>query len=411
MPLPLAAFVLQGRSDFEALTAFNSELSICLRNLKIEPFLVNLLNIDESLKIINRVLQEYGTDRTIAAFSFSGIGMELGEGAAQGNVWQHTKIPFVSWMMDHPCYILKRNELSLPAIIRIYPTIDYVNFQRDFIKAPGRNIHCPMGVFTQGQEAKRREPRKGEPPLIVLAKSLGDISMLRGRWKQLPTIIQRMIGDAIDHYWDKTNRQASIVESVLIAGRAAGYELQNDTTLFSFLFSQVDLYIRWHKATLLIQDLMKLPVRIYGKGVDHLSVAGGKATLLRPINHPELMTEYRNALAVISMNPNSDNACHDRVYSAFGTGALPISDTNPWWEKTFPSLQPYSYDFCGRSVVGAVEKVLEDPQTAANVAWDVGLKMRTERPFQTVVKEVIDMALLQRYFEFNFVAPVESYVR
>lgn len=411
MPLPAAAFILQGNSDFGALSGFNKELSECLRELRVEPFLVDLLDVQDSLNTINKVLRDYGRNRIVAAFSFSGIGMELGGESPESNVWQLTKIPVVSWMMDHPCYILKRHALSLSALLRIYPSMDYVNFQRDYIRASGRNILSRMGVFTHGTQARQREPRKDESPLIVFAKAWGDIEGLSQLWKKLPLNIQRITNDSISHYWDTTKRQSNVVDSVLVVARSYGLELHNDVPLLSFLVSQVDTYCRWRKAEILVKDLLKLPVRIYSKNIERIKSDNHKATLLPSISYPDLMEEYRRAIAVISMNPNSDDGCHDRVYSAFGAGALPVSDTNPWWEDKFPELRPYSYDFCERSVAEAIDNILGDPAKAADTGWSVGAKMRAERPFLTAVKEAIDWALTQRYFEMDFLTPLETYVR
>ena len=406
-----AAFILQGRSDFNALTGFNEELARCLGNRGIEPVLIDLLDWQKSIDGINDALKTYGTKRLVGAFSFSGVGMELGEGSPNGNVWQQIKVPAISWMLDHPAYLLKRHTLPYSAVTRLYPTMDFVNFQRDYVKAPNRVIHCRLGAFTQGRAAVRREPKKGEVPLIIFAKTLGDTQELERRWKKLPVRMYRIIHDAIDHYWEHTGRWGSVVDSVLAAARVSGLEVQNDLPLFCFFIAQLDQYFRLYKGNLLIKELLALPVRVYGKGIEHIDTSHAKATILPPINYHDLIDEYRKALAVISMNPNAGDDCHDRNYHAFGTGVLPISDIHPWWAKTFPELQPYSYDFCNKPITAAVENVYANPEAAADLAWSVGQRMRTERPFQKSVEEAVDWALMQRYFEFEFASPLEGFVR
>ena len=406
-----AAFVLYGHSDFNALKGLSDELGRCFTEMGIQPVFINLLDWQQSLNDINQALRTYGPQYILGAFSFSGVGMELGEGSPNGNVWQYIKVPAVSWMMDHPAYHLKRHSISTPAVSRLYTTRDFIDFQRDYVKASGRTIHCRMGAFTHGREVKKREPRKGEVPLILFPKSLGNPEDRRQIWGRLPRNIVRVIEDSIDHYWGETKRWGSVVPSVLAAGHAAGLELQNDMPLFSFFIAQLDDYMRLLKANIVIKQLLPLPVKIYGKGIDHIDTSHAKASLHQPIDYHALQDEYHKALAVISMNPNNADDCHDRNYHAFGAGALPVSDINPWWEKTFPALQPYSYDFADRPVSLAVEKVFADPETAAAVAWDIGHQMREERPFQKAVEEALEWAWMQRYFEFNYASPLEGFVR
>ena len=411
MPHPVAAFVLPGKSDFNALTGFTDEFARCLNNLKIEPVCLDLTNWQQSYERINQTLNEYTAGRIVGAFSFSGVGMELGNDQPDGNIWQQVKIPAVTWMLDHPAYILKRHTFHVPTVSRLYTSLDFVDFKRDYVKSPGRTIHCRMGAMTQGKTALRREPKKGAVPLILLPKKMGSTDEFQHIWAQLPKRLESILQDAVDHYWGETKRWGSVVPSVLEAGRASGIELEHDHPLLCFFIAQIDQYFRFLKANLLVNEVLDLPVRVYGRELNYTSSDKTKAEWLPAINYNELMEEYRNALAVISMNPNVSDDCHDRNYSALGMGALPISDINPWWNINFPELEPYSYNFSGKSVTGAVEKVLDDPHAAAEVAWNVGERARSERPFEKAVEEVVEWAIMQRYFEFEFITHPVGFIR
>jgi hypothetical protein len=124
-----------------------------------------------------------------------------------------------------------------------------------------------------------------------------------------------------------------------------------------------------------------------------------------------MMQQFHEALAVVSLNPNIDDEGHDRIFSAFGCGALPVSDINPWWRTTFPALLPYSYDFRDQPITGAIEYILADLNRAAQEAWKSGQKMRTDRPFSRSVAEAVQLAKMHRYFTFEFRTPLEVYVR
>lgn len=407
-----AAFILQGKSDFNALTAFNSELAAGLESLQIEPITVDVTGGETSSRLIEKAFADYSPERIVAAFSFSGIGMEIGDNSPKGNFWAQAKIPAVSWMLDHPCYILRRHAHPSPAVMPLYTSADFFGFRRDYVKAPYRSAICRFGTFGKGYEPARREPKKGDVPLILFPKSSGNVAVMEERWKlAMPSLLPRIIRDAIDHYWDETPRSGSVVNSVLKAADAAGIEARNDLPFFCFLIAQTDQYIRFRKGNLLLKELLKLPVQIHGKGFEHIDTAGAKATILPPIDYDALTERMHEALAVVTMNPNIDDDMHDRVYGAFGAGALPVSDTNSWWRQKFPALAPYSYDFRDKPVTGAIERIIANPAAAADAAWKTGSAMRMERPFKKMVAEAVQLAATHRYFTFDFQTPQEVYVR
>jgi hypothetical protein len=404
-----AALILQGTSDYNALSGLNHELALAFRARGLEPVMVDLLDKSRMMEDINRALKEYGQSRILAAFSFSGMGIQLEDN--QGNLWQRLRLPVVSWLIDHPAYYLKRHSYPSPAIMRLYTTKDFLEFNRDYVKAPFRTAYCPLGAMGYGKEPQSRELKPGAAPLILFPKSLGQPALLEERWSYLPFHMRRIIFGAIDHYWDTTPRSGGVTASVLAAADAVGLELRNDLTLFSFFIAQLDHYIRGRKSHILAKELLKLPVRIYSKDSGGLDTEGAKALIMKPVNYDAMMDLFHEALAVVSVNPNIDDQTHDRVYSSFGSGALPVTDINPWWRQNYPELLPYSYDFRDKPVTAAIEKVLADPAAAADAAWQAGAKMRTARPWKKMVEEAVEWALVMRYFAFNFITPVEGYVR
>ena len=262
-----------------------------------------------------------------------------------------------------------------------------------------------------GRQPYPREPKPGETPLIILPKSGANPVEFEEKWKTLPIIMQRIIRNAIDHYWDETPRSGPVSASVLAAADAAGIELRNDLPLFSFFIAELDLYIRRRKTDIMLRALLPMPVKIFGSGLDYIDTKNARAQILPPIKFDELVDVIFKSFAVISMNPNIDHECHDRPYMALGAGALPISDINPWWEKNHPDLLPYSYDFRDRSLIGAIELVLADPQQAATAAWEASQRQRRTRTFENTVTDLLGLATMHSYFTFKFNPPHTTYIK
>lgn len=404
-----AVLILDGATAYNSIGMFNRELSRVVSTTGLD---VHHLNIDAAEAFnskLRQVMADY-PERIAMCLSFSGFGVELGDTSGGGNLWQRLKIPMLTFLLDHPAYYLSRHKTPTPAIMRVYPNKDFLEFHRDHVRSPYRTSYLPFGAMTYGKTPKRREPKKGETPLIIFPKSGADPQSLREPWKFLPRIMQQVINDSIDHYWGNTSRSGAVSHSVLVAADIAGIELRNDLTLFTFFIAQVDDYIRKTKVDLTVRKLLSQPVKIYGAGLDYIDASHAKAQILPPVEYDQLIELYGEALAVISINQNIDDECHDRPYSAFGTGALPISDTNPWWSINYPELWPYSFDFRNHGVDAAVEMVLSDPEGAADLAWTESERQVKKRTFDTMVMEALDLAIMHRYFTFNF-RPPQMYYR
>jgi hypothetical protein len=405
-----AILILEGASAYGSLNAFTREVARIIRASDLDVVTLNLLDPVSFNNDLRQALVDY-PGRIGAAFSFSGLGVGLNDETSDGNLWQHLHIPMLTWMLDHPSYYLFRHSHPAPAVMRLYTTTDFLDFHRTYVKAPHRTGHCRLGVMSFGRSPKRRQPRAGDVPLILCPKSGGNPKALEETWTYLPRLMQQVIRDAINYYWTDTPRSGGVVPAVLEAADGAGVELRNDLALMTFFVVQVDDYIRRSKADLLFRDVLKLPVHIMGGGFDYIDTAKARATVTSALDYDQLVEKVGQALAVISLNPNIDNECHDRPFMVMGSGALAISDVNPWWEAKFPALLPYSYDFRQRSIAAAVEKVIADPETAAGVAWEESARFCAERPFEKAVMELLEFALMHRYFTFNFETPQPYYFR
>jgi len=405
-----AALIIEGSSSYNSLQGFNNEVARVLRSTGLDVIFLDFDNPKNFSDRLKQALNDYPNHIDLA-LSFSGYGVEVGATSDNGNLWQRLRIPFLSWMLDHPCYYLSRHNTPVPAVLRMYPNHDFLDFHRNYVRSTYRTSFMRFGAMTHGRQPFRRELAKGEAPLIILPKSGNDPTKIEKSWKNLPLIMQQMIHDAIDHYWGETQRSGNVVNSVIAAADKAGVELRNDVTLLTFFVTQLDDYMRRRKADLLVRELLTLPVTIYGQGFEYMDVSHARARLLTPLNYTDLIDKYFEATAIISMNPNIDDECHDRPYAAFGSGALPISDINPWWATKFPSLLPYSYDFRSRSITAAIENVLTHPDTAARVAWESSQSCCAERTFDMMIHDVLNLAAMHRYFTFNFEPPQNYYTK
>jgi hypothetical protein len=396
--------ILGGSTAYNSIGFFNSELARVIRTAGLDVVFLNINDIHEFNNILRQTMADY-PERIAMCISFSGFGTEIGDTSDNGNLWQRLKIPMLSIMLDHPAYYISRHNSPTPAVMRIYANRDFLEFNRDYLRPKYRTAYLPFGAMTYGRQPHKREPKKTETPLIIFPKTGSNPDTLREPWKILPRLMQRILNESIEHYWGETTRSGAVSNSVLAAADAAGLELRNDLTLFTFFIAAIDDYIRKFKVDVIARKLLPLPVKIYGDGLNYLDTTNARAQILPPVEYDKLIEIFDESLAIISMNQNIDDECHDRPYSALGTGCMPITDINPWWEKNYPTLMPYSYDFRNRDITMAIQKVSDDPETTANIAWSESQRQCQKRTFDMMVIDLLELALTHRYFTFNFQPP------
>jgi len=371
-------------------------------SLGCDPVRIDLRDEALTQKQLGAALQTYTREHILFGITFHGFGTSIGEGSPNGNIWEHYRIPILSLMADHPCYNIKRHSNPSPAIMQVYGTHDFLDFNTTYLQTPHRKAYVPWGTFSYGYEPRKKEPQAGNVPLIIFPKSGGNPFELEEKWKALPIIMQRVIYGALDDYWGQNETQ-SVVPSVLHSADASGVELRHDVPLLSFFVTQLDDFTRRVKSTAVIKSLLGSPVTLYADKIEHIDTRGARARLLPPVPYQELIAEYQKALAIVSITPNVDHCPHDRLFAAFGSGALPISDKNLWIEKECPDLLPYCYDFKQNGVARIVDKVMADPVTAAQIAWTISQQQRARRSFTQTVIEILELGLMHNYFTFNYV--------
>lgn len=395
------AFIPQGKSSYNALSGINAQIAQALDQLGVQPVVLDLLDRERMPAFFEETLRTYGVENVLCAFCVSGIGLQLGEKSPAGNVWARFRIPAINWLLDHPAHMPVRNSHDAVTTINAYPNHNFIDFQRQYIRSERLISFLPFAPFTSNTPPQQRKINAGETPLILFPKSLHNPADREAIWEMYPPLIRQIIWDSISHYWDSTDRVGPVHESVILAAEGQNTYIENNIKLLTVLISEVDYYIRSRKSDIMVREMLNLPVRIYAPNIEYVvkdyDPAAIKATVVPPIDYDELEKLYHEALAVISVNPNVTDGAHDRVFSCLGSGTLPITDANPWFENNYPELMPYTFNFTDRSLTESINRVLQDPQQAADLAWSASEKALKGPSFVDTVKMALNLAAAQRF--------------
>jgi spore maturation protein CgeB len=102
------------------------------------------------------------------------------------------------------------------------------------------------------------------------------------------------------------------------------------------------------------------------------------------------------------MHPNTDLGAHERFFLALGAGSMPVTDRNTYIEQAFPELLPYTFDFTPGSVTAALERVVENPKVALELARATRERARPIYGMEQTAAKIVEV---MQSAAFVFAAP------
>ncbi|QQR69547.1 MAG: glycosyltransferase family 1 protein [Alphaproteobacteria bacterium] len=412
---PLVA-IAQGSSAYGSLTALDAEIARVLPELGCEPL---FLPLSEPVwaERMTKVLKERGPSAILCGIGCNGIGIEIGDDLPTGNMWHRLGIPFVSWLGDSPAYFQHRHRHPSPWIIRAYTCPDFLDYHTTYLREPGRNAVVDFGVMSFGQPPQPRA--RGGKPMILAPKSYRDPAVVRQSWVAWPTLMRQVLENASQTILKAANPafwpEHGIAGAVVHAAHESGLALEYDKPLLALLAAQVDDYTRRESMDQALRQLADFPVIIYGSNLDSLKASlprSPRADFRGAIEYKDLTNLYHQADVIFSVNPNTQDGAHDRVWSAFGCGALPVSNRIRYMESLGPELAPYLVDLEGGQGLGDVlDHVLSQPDQARDVGWALSERMRAARPFVNAVGELLELARVTRLLQGPTVFAQDYFVK
>lgn len=249
-------------------------------------------------------------------------------------LWDELKLPHWSILVDPVLY-------SMGLVQSPYSIISCVD--QDDCHALGNSASDRVFFFPHAVE--RDLNGIGEEPKdrdVVFFGSCYDYEGLRETWQeQHPPEICQMLDDAIDIVLSTS--EVSIAEALVQAWNRAA--LSPEGADFFTFFYYIDYYTRGKERVELIRAIKDFPIDVYGETSQEMDVnKRGWEYYLRDCKnvrlHPSvpfaesLKLLKRSKIALNSM-PFFKRGTHERVFTALGSGALPITAENAYWNDHF----------------------------------------------------------------------------
>ncbi|HWK47913.1 MAG TPA: hypothetical protein VNT30_24535 [Stellaceae bacterium] len=259
---------------------------------------------------------------TLFAFSFQGMGNGI---AVDGqNVWDKIGIPFFTYMGDNPYHNPKNHWIKSRRSYLLYSCKDFYDTYTNYMKGPNIALLHPQG-FPENPHANEKRWSDREIDLVYVKTGIDPKQFLE-RWDTYPKILRSIARDAAECALTGSDETIADICAARFAAESVNYGERSE--IFFGIASQVDHYVRAHRAAKLAQLLIKLPVRIYGNW-DFLDQSGSLATFHGSIPAADLPSLYANSRIVANIAPSVRYGVHERITAGFMAKCVVLSDVTP----------------------------------------------------------------------------------
>lgn len=297
----------------------------------------------------------------LCAIGMSGVGSDLMT-SQRRSLWEAAKVPFFDWNCDHPAYFPSRHAMRSRYLLRGFVFPDHAHYAMRHFNANGVAFCAHLGVPPRRIFDGAPRPPAARNGRILFAKSGTDTNAIEARWRRLaPTMRDLLFAASEEVFHRSTAEHLPILQRL---GEARGMVLDGGGLLALRLIRELDAYVRYRRARLVLEAVRTFPVDVYGVGWDHVDQETGRARFHGPAEWRTLSGLLPGYLGCLSTNPLVEHSVHDRIFFALAANVAPLGDSNVFSRAHLPRLERFAFGFEAASVQAAVETLLAAPATA-----------------------------------------------
>lgn len=328
-------------------------------------------------------------EQVLFAMGFSGVGTDL---YTEENVliWEAAQTPFINWSCDHPCYFPSRHAISSPWLMHCFVFPDHARYALEHFDASGMTSHVHLAMPRSSAFDETHLPLNERNQRFIYTKSGKDINKIEKIWSGLPYFQQKILFGASEELFDKNTESAlPIIQKV---AQELGLFLGGKNALTMKLMREIDSYVRFKRANIVMETLMDMPIDVFGTGWEHLDWSNAKhANYYGSVPLSDSRTTLSKYLGSISIHPLIEDSVHDRNFFAIAANVVPVSDSNRYSRSMMPLLEPYAFNFESQSIKSAVERVIGNPQEALDLTEQTRLMIEAEGTLRYSAQKVLSL--------------------
>lgn len=365
-------------------TAFNAVLTRYLEDCGKTVRIVEITNEGWPNDIIHQALD--GID---FVFTWQGLGSSVLAGSGQQSFWDLLRVPLITLHGDHPSHFPLNHMLDIPSCAHVYLTREFSLYASRHFRRRTRTIAIDSPLFSLDEPLALKT---GD--FFVLPKNILAPAEMERQWKSTfsPWQFEYYMAASetlkaevasIDH----ADFHATLDEFIKAEARPE-FDIKTHPEAFHQLHSQMDLYIRNLKSTLVLEQLWDVPLQIFGRGWQPFARRGNpKHQFLPARNVADNQSQYYSKFGIIDIAPSA-TGLHDRTCRAM-KNETPFL-TSGYLPDFLPNIAAYDnlfYTFAGSDLREKCEWAMTHPAEHADLAQEFShLYQMRVRPSEFVWK-------------------------
>jgi hypothetical protein len=294
------------------------------------------------------------------ALTMSGIGTDL---SVDGKlIWEAAKVPLFNWNCDHPCYFPMCHSIRNAYLLHGYVFPDHARYNIQHLSPNGSAFAIHLGIPSRNVFPEAPLPPAKRNSRIMFTKSGADINKIEALWRGYAPGPQRIVFAAAEELFARST--ADFLPTLQRIAVPLGLFVGGNNQLALLLIREVDAYIRYKRANLVMNAILRYPVDVFGTGWDHVNWDGAAAQCRGAMTWRTMIDQLPRYVGSLSINPLVEESVHDRVFFALAAGVVPVTDGNAFTDETMPALESYRFSFNRQRIEQAVEAALAAPADA-----------------------------------------------
>ena len=324
------------------------------------------------------------------ALTMSGIGADL---MINGTlIWEAARTPLFNWSCDHPCYFPARHGIRNAYLLHGYVFPDHARCSIRHLKPNGAAFAVPIGIPPRTLFANAPLPLSDRNGRIMFSKSGADTNTIEAAWRDYSPDLRRILFAAAEELFACST--ADFLPTLQRIAEPFGLFLDGDSRLAMLLIKEVDGYIRFKRANLVMNIILRYPVDVFGTGWDHINFDTTIARFLGATTWRAMVARLPHYTGCLSINPLVEESVHDRVFFALAAGVAPISDGNAFARANMKLLEPYLFSLTREPIEQAVDALLASPAEGIARADDTWAALAVPLGMRRSVQQIIHFATL-----------------
>ena len=234
-----------------------------------------------------------------------------------------------------------RHAIRNAYLLHGYVFPDHARYNIQHLSPNGSAFAIHLGIPSRNVFPEAPLPPAKRNSRIMFTKSGADINKIEALWRGYAPGPQRIVFAAAEELFARST--ADFLPTLQRIAEPLGLFVDGNNQLTLLLIREVDAYIRFKRANLVMNAILRYPVDVFGTGWDHVNWDGAAAQCHGAMTWRTMIDQLPRYVGSLSINPLVEESVHDRVFFALAAGVVPVTDGNAFTDKNMPALEVVSF--------------------------------------------------------------------